>query len=84
MPFWAKPLAADVKEKRLPAPSERYRNIKAVVNTGFNAKKLKEILAEQNLNARYHKEENFRRIKAKNLHLTLTKNRCRCGECSVQ
>lgn len=63
MPAWTKPLAANVKEKKLPPPSERYQKIKAVVNSGYNEIKLKEYLAEQNLNARFHRDENFRRIK---------------------
>ncbi|BDA46974.1 probable centrosomal protein of 41 kDa [Coccomyxa sp. Obi] len=64
MPSWTKPLAANVKEKKLPVPNERFRSIKSVVDSGFNELKLKQSLADQRINARFQRGENFSRIKA--------------------
>jgi hypothetical protein len=69
MPSWTKSLAADVKEKRLPAPSDRYQSIRSVVDSGFNEIKLKQYLAEQRLHARFQRGENFSRIKVDRLTL---------------
>ena len=65
MPSWTKPLAANVKEKRLHAPNERYQSVRPVVNSGFNELKLKQYLAEQRLHARFQRGENYGRIKVK-------------------
>ncbi len=56
-------MAANIKEKRFPPPNERFQNIKSVVDSGFNEIKLKQYLADQRLNTRFQRRENFSRIK---------------------
>ena len=63
-------MAADIKEKRLPPPNARFRNIKPSVNSGFNELKLKEYLADQRLSAGFQRGENFCRIKVWCLYLS--------------
>ena len=46
-----------------PPPSKKYANVTATLDTGFNELKIKS--AESKVNARFHKGENFRRVKVR-------------------
>ena len=53
--------------KSLPPPSKKYANVKARLDTGCNELKIKG--SETKANARFHRGENFRRLKVHTLHL---------------
>ena len=56
MPSWTKPLAANVKERRLPARSERHLHVRARVDSGASFETCQEPIA------RFQRPESFRRI----------------------
>ena len=60
--------------KCLPPPNKKYANVKARLDTGCNELKIKG--SETKANARFHRGENFRRLKVHTLHLAATAADC--------
>ena len=67
MPLQAKPMGGGAKS--LPPPNKKYANVKARLDTGCNELKIKS--SETKANARFHRGENFRRLKVQH---TFTSN----------
>lgn len=63
MPLQAKPMGGALKGP--PPPNKKYANVKARLDTGHNELKIKS--SETKANARFHKGENFRRLKVHSL-----------------
>ena len=61
--------------KSLPPPNKKYANVKARLDTGCNELKIKG--SETKANARFHRGENFRRLKVHTLHLAANAAECR-------
>ncbi len=60
MPLQAKPMGG-VPKGGPPPPNKKYANVKARLDTGCNELKIK--LSETKANARFHRGENFKRLK---------------------
>ncbi|KAL3152192.1 hypothetical protein ABBQ32_001280 [Trebouxia sp. C0010 RCD-2024] len=63
MPLQAKPMGGGAKS--LPPANKKYANVKARLDTGCNQLKIKS--SESKANARFHRGENFRRLKVSTL-----------------
>ena len=59
MPLQAKPIGGQLKAT--PPPPPKYAKIKAKLDTGYNELKIKS--SDLQANARFHRGENFRRLK---------------------
>lgn len=55
--------------KSLPPPNKKYANVKARLDTGCNELKIKG--SDTKANARFHRGENFRRLKVRTLQQLL-------------
>ncbi|KAK9829840.1 hypothetical protein WJX72_008187 [[Myrmecia] bisecta] len=71
MPLFVKPIGGTAL-KRPPPANPRYKDVKPQVDSGFNELKAKDLCADRQVNARFQRGENFRRIKASRLQELLS------------